>query len=141
MTTAAITQGIFNLLSGSTALTSKISVYEGAPAVFMFQAAPEDAEPPYVQSRGATDFPEPLDLNGDLREFTFTVEAYADASGDPIPIDDIGDVIADLFRVPTALAIAGQRIVHTVVSGPVEIETDPDTYGRSVSVRCMIYPN
>ena len=140
MTSAAATQGIFDLLIGSASLAALVSDFEGDPAVFFQQEPPGDAQPPYVHSRGFSGFGTPLDLDGKFREIQFSVEAYTDETGDPTQVNTLGDTVADLFRVPTQLAIAGYRIVHTVVEGPIEIDTDPDTYGRSVAVRCMIYP-
>jgi len=140
MSTAAVTEGIFDLLSGSASLAALITQFKGSPAVFMFDEAPEKAVLPYVQSRGVADFPSARDLDGGLRDVSFTVEAFAEALGDPLPVDGIADAVAELFRRPTSLSIAGFKVVNTVVDGPIVIETDPDTYGRSVAVRCLIYP-
>ena len=140
MSAAAVTLGLFNLLNGSAALAALISTYEGQPSVFIASKPPEDAPLPYVQSAGLTSFPSGQALDGGLRAFDVTIEAYAEAKGDPLPIDALADQIAAVLSVPANLIIDGYRTVHTIVEGPVPIESDDDTYARSVAVRCMIYP-
>lgn len=141
MSAAAVTSGIRNLLIGSAPLAALLSAYKGNPAVFMVDPVPENAQLPYVVSKGVEDLGTPLDLDGKFRAVDFSVQAFAEATGDPLPVDQIADQVADLFRVPTSLSIAGFTVKHTIVSGPALYGTDPDTYGRTVEVRCMIYPS
>lgn len=139
MTTRAIAQGFYSLLSGDATLAGLISSYEGSPSVFTFDYVPEDAELPYVQTRAENRLFKTEGLDQRLIEFGRGIECYAEANGDPLPVSDIADRIAELFAPPSALSIAGFNVIHTVVDGPVVIDTDAESYGRSVEVRVHIY--
>lgn len=141
MTSRVIAEGFYALLTGDATLTALLSTYEGSPAVFTFDPVPEDAVVPYIQARGETRSFKADGLDQKLREFSRTIDCYAAADGNPLAVSDIADRVVELFTHPSSLAISGYNVVGTFVDGPVIVDSDTETYGRSVEVRVLIYPS
>ena len=127
------------LLTGDATLAGLLPVYAGRPAVFLTDPVPEDAARPYVQSVGTNAAPPPLDLDGKLRTYGRAITVYADAKGDPAPINAIADRLTILLDAAN-LSVAGHRTVGMTVAGPVAFSPDPESYARTFDVTVWLFP-
>lgn len=131
---SAITDGFHALLSGDATLQGLIGSYGGQPAVFTTPRIPSETTYPAIRTWGEVDRPRALDLDGQLHEFTRQVWVHALDTGDSDAVDAAAERVRDLFTAD-GLAISGVTITGRSVSGPVESETDDESYARVVTVR------
>jgi len=138
----ALTQAIFNQLSGDSALAAMLASYAGGPAIFSSDPVPLDAALPYVCWSGAIhDAPFGGKAeNATGREIRLDIRIYAQgtleadgSSSSSKAIDDIAErVRALLHDVP--LTVAGYtNIIAQCMAGPLRIPTDPRFQGRAIT--------
>ena len=133
---SALTQGIYDRLSGDATLAGLLATYGGAPAVFTADPAPGDAELPYIVSAGAV-----ADVAFDTkttrgREVTRDVRCYAAASGSAATVEAIAERVRALLH-RHALTVSGYEVWVAECSGPMAAD-ESGAYGRIVTVRFLM---
>ena len=131
-----VTEAIHDRLVGGYDLGVLLSTYGGEPAVFTVDPVPGDALLPYIVTAGqvwAVAF-DTKTTRG--RELTRDVRCYTEADGSAVLVEAIAEQVrALLHRRP--LTIEGFGVWLMECSGPVVV-SEPDAYGRIVSVRMML---
>ena len=127
-------KAIHDVLAATPALTSFLTVYQGAPAIFTRRPIPSGAEEPYVIVNAPVD----VQSSGDLENPHFIqdeqrdIELIAPATGSVAAIDAAAAAMR-LALANVLLTIPGYRRARaTVLSGPRELPADSDSYGRLV---------
>lgn len=134
----AVTQALYDRLSGDSALAALVSSYGGAPAIFTTDPAPPDAAFPFVVSAGA--FAQiPFDTKtGEGRQLWRDVRCYDEERGSTLAIDAIAERIRALLH-RYALPVIGWGTLLADVTGPVMAADDDErVVGRIVTVRLVL---
>jgi hypothetical protein len=127
----ALTQALYDRLSGDAILTAMLSVYRGAPAIFTIDPAPGDAVPPYIVTAGEV-AARPFDTKTVLGRWLMRdVRCYAAADGSAYTVEAIAERARELLhRQP--LDVEGFGVFLASCSGP-RAADEPDVYGRIVT--------
>jgi len=133
---SALTQAIYDRLSGDPTLQGLLAIYGGAPAIFTTDPAPGDAELPYLVSAGEVSTA-PFDTKTTLgREVRRDVRCYADTNGSAALIEEIAEQVRSLLH-RHELAINGFETWVAECTGPIVADEDR-AYGRVVSIRLIL---
>ena len=145
-----VTQRLFEVLSADAVLAGQISSYAGVPAVFTMDPVPEDAQYPYVWVRSPSQNFRTDTLDKSSRTVSRDIVVFALAEGDPTPVDDIawrvramfddahGRVLINGFGGMADPAGGSWYPIMVDAGGPIEANSDTDTYGRSVDLTIMM---
>lgn len=144
--TADLSSALRNAIIANTSIASKLSTWQGSPAVFTRQPIPEDATfpcvvIPYVVSTTDQDF-----LTSDLTVMVYDIMVYGNIAApgtlndDTRTVDAIGFALRDMFhRKRRALGNTSYRVVDIVVNGPNRAPVDDDkTVGRMVTLTLRV---
>ena len=132
----ALTQAVYDRLSGDAALVGMLASYEGAPAIFTIDPVPGDAVLPYVVSAGDvtdTSFDTKIDRG---RRIWRDVRCYATADGDAMPVEQIAERVRALLH-RHILTVVGYGVLVAECSGPIA-SNEQDAYGRIVTVKLIM---
>ncbi len=131
-----LTDAIYTRLAGDATLIGLISTYNGEPAIFTTDPAPEDAELPYIVSAGnvADRARDTKTTRG--REVWRDVRCYAPALGSAVLVEQIAERVRALCH-RHKLEVSDHETWIAEASGPMVIDED-DAYGRIVSLRFYI---
>lgn len=132
-----ITKRLYDEMSADAALSGLISTYQGDPAIFTADPAPEKAEEPYVMIRAASqNFRDDI-IDIPMKTVTREIHCFAEANGDVAAVDDIALRVEEMFKNPHGERFAnmdGWYAVLVDTGGPTEASPDERTYGRSVEI-------
>jgi hypothetical protein len=122
--TAAVTEAIYNRL---VAATLGCPVYRNVP--------PPKRTPPYVVVGGATENVRPITLDGAGQGMTKTISIVAERKADSSAVDDLAEAVAVALNVAPRIYVAtGYTIERIVVTGPIDLDLDDVSYGRSIAL-------
>lgn len=128
-------------LTASPQVTSQLSTYNGAPAIFTTHPAPIDAERPYITTDGDA-VNNPADTkNSRGRSVWRDVRIFDDATGSTARVNAIAEAVrARLHR--QQIPVAGHLTVICEVAGPTSLDdginTDHTVTGRLLTVRLRL---
>ena len=131
-----LTAALYDLLTGDAELVALLSTYQGEPAVFTTDPAPEDAALPFVVSAGQvadSAFDTKTTRGRDVRR---DVRCYAPVDGSAVTVEAIAERVRELLH-RHQLAVSGMETWIAETSGPIVADED-DAYGRIVSVRLVM---
>jgi len=129
----ALTQAIYNVLVNDQQLTTMLSDYKGAPAIFTVQPIPEDVKLPYVIVSGNI-ADAPWDTKLELgREVVRDVRCFTAATGSYQLVEAIAERVRELFH-RQKIAVTGYNNVYTTCSGPIVNMTTSEVYGLVVTI-------
>lgn len=141
----AVTQALYNVLSGDATLTALLGQYASQPSIFTKIPLPKDVtlenNGPYILATGpAATVPGSYDTkNSGGLEVLRDVRCYQDDRGDSAVIEQISERVRTLFhRVPPS--VSGYTVEIAEVSGPIEADEE-DALGRIVTVRLVMSAN
>lgn len=131
----AVRDAIVARLMGDSTVLSYVGTFRGRPSIFARRPVPTTVsgrfvivEAPFGDRPGVG---ETKTSSGRL--YSSDIGIYGDNTGDPAPIEELGEIIRDLFdREPLLVSGYGSAIVSRV-DGPVEAETDERMYGQIVT--------
>jgi len=131
----ALTEGMYDRLTGDETLAAMLAEWQGAPAVFTVEPVPPDAELPYLVTAGQV-----ADAAFDTkttrgRALMRDVRCYAEADGSTL-IETIAERVRALLH-QHRLAIEGYDTLIATASGPVAAN-ESEVYGRVVTVRLTV---
>jgi len=133
---SGITKAFYDVLVSDGTLTALLATYEGDPAVFTTDPAPDNADLPYLVTAGEVSqapFDTKTTRGRDLRR---DIRCYTEANGDATTVEAIAERVRELFhREP--LVIDGFGVWVADCSGPIVADED-DAYGRVVTVRLLM---
>lgn len=136
----AVKNAIFDRLAGAASVTARIGTFKGVPAIFSRQPIPPTASGTYIvipdaigDDAGVGDTKTTLG-----RDVAHDLGIYADETGDPAAVEQLAEIVRDLFhREPLIVDGYGSALVSRV-SGPIEAPAEPEIYGRIVTVSFSI---
>lgn len=144
--TADLSSALRNAIIANTSIATKLSAWQGSPAVFTRQPIPEDATfpcvvIPYVVSTTDQDF-----ITSDLAVMVYDIMVYGNIAApgtdndDTRTVDAIGFTLRDMFhRKRIALGNTPYHVVDIVVNGPNRAPVDDDkTVGRMVTLTLRV---
>lgn len=134
--TQAINQGIYNRMANDSTLTSLLSTYNGAPAIFTVATIPTDANFPLITANeDFTNVPfDTKDTGG--REVTRYVRVFTEATGSRVLLDTIAERVRFLFhKKHHEVAFDGYQPIIINVVGPEFLATDERIYGVEFEIR------
>ncbi len=118
-------------------LISKLSVYNGQPAIFTIDPAPEDAELPFIVISGLVS-DSPYDTKLEVgRDITRDIRCYTPASGSIALLEEISEEVRRLFH-RQKLQIEGYSNIITSCTGQAIATEYGDAYGHIITVRIII---
>jgi hypothetical protein len=125
-------KAIHSKLSADATLTAMLSTYEGEPAIFTVDPAPEGAEMPFIVVSPIIDGA-PFDTKTSRgRSVRVDVRCYAEATGSSSDIEAISERVRSvLHRVE--LTIDGHAWEWSSCFGPISAD-EADAYGRIITV-------
>lgn len=131
-----VTQALYSRLVGDATLTALLSVYNGQPAIFTTDPAPDNAELPYIVTAGNIS-DAPFDTKTVLgRDIRRDVRCYAAADGSAGTVEAMAERARELLhRQP--LDVEGFGVFLAECTGPIAAD-EPDAYGRIVTVRFIM---
>lgn len=133
---SVITQGFYDVLVADATLTALLASYEGAPAVFTTDPAPDNADLPYIVTAGEVSqapFDTKTTRGRDLRR---DIRCYTEANGDATTVEAMAERVRELFhREP--FVIDGFGVWVADCSGPI-VADEAEAYGRIVTVRLLM---
>jgi len=133
---SALSEAIYDLMTGDPTLEGLLATYRGAPAFFTTDPAPGDATMPYGVSAGEVAVA-PWDTKTTLgREVWRDVRFYADADGSAVTVEALAERARALLHRQT-LSVDGFRMVVAECSGPIAADED-DAYGRILTIRLIL---
>ena len=131
-----ITNELHELLAGDTILTGLLSTYEGEPAIFTVDPAPNDATLPYIVAAGSP-VSTPYDTKTTLgREIWRDIRCYTEANGTAITVEAIAERVRELLH-RQELTSADYETIWSVCDGPV-VADDSEAYGRIITLKITI---
>jgi hypothetical protein len=134
-----LTKTFYDALIGDAELVALISQYEGLPAVFTTDPAPDSAAPPYVVTAGEVS-QEPSDTKTTLgRTIMRDVRCYAPDGGSAETIEAIAERVRAIFH-RQELSIDGYTWILSDVTGPI-VADERDAYGRILTVEVVAREN
>ena len=146
----ALTQAIFNKLSGDGALTAMLAVYppaSGTPAIFSAEPVPLDASLPYVCWNGPlhdaawggkTDRKTFREVTLDIRIYAAGVLEADGSSSSAKAIDNIAERVRTLLNEVTLTVSGYTNIIAQCMAGPIQIPTDPRFQGRAITFQYVL---
>jgi len=129
---------IYNILIADSTLTDLLSLYQGEiPAIFTTDPTPGDAVLPYIVIPDA--FAQvPADSKTCRgREINQDIRCYTAQTGAESLVDEIAERVRYLLH-RESLTVSGFTWVLSDITGPIAAN-EADTYGRVLSLRCMVY--
>ncbi len=133
---SALSEAIYDLITGDPTMIGLLATYEGGAAFFTTDPVPGDATMPYGVSSGQVTV-NPFDTKTTLgREVWRDLRFYADLGGSAVTVEALAERARTLLHRQT-LAVDGFDVFVAECSGPI-IANDPDAYGRIVTVRLMM---
>jgi hypothetical protein len=136
-----VTQAFFDAMAASSALTSQLSVFGGAPAIFTAKTIPPDAKRPYVWSYAEASQAPFDDKTQEGRELVRDIWAVADDDGSEALVAEIAEEVRAVFhRLPLDFG-PGRTGMLTDASGPRLASTSDGVTARIVTVRAIYQVN
>lgn len=133
---SALTAAIAARLQADATLAAMLASYNGLPAVFTVDPAPDDADLPYIVAAGEIS-QTPFDTKTTRgREVTRDVRCYAEASDSAALIEAIAERVRELFH-RQRLAVSGYENWVISCNGP-RVADETDAYGRIVGLRLIL---
>ena len=131
-----VSKALYERLAGDATLAALLATYEGKPAIFTPDLAPDDAELPYISAPGeGSQAPFDTKTTRGLRVMR-DIRCYASPDGSAVIIEQIAERVRVLLhRAP--LTIAGYRVEVADVSGPT-MNSEDDAYGRQLTLRMIM---
>ena len=127
-----VTQAIYTRLANSVALVDMLAEYNGAPAIFTTDPAPDDAVMPYIVAAGNV-AAAPFDAKDCLGQtVTRDVRCYANANGSAAVVEEIAEKVRQLLH-RQQLSITGYNWIMSDATGPITAD-ERFAYGRIVTV-------
>jgi hypothetical protein len=131
-----LTAAIYARLAGDETLASLLASYQGEPAVFTTDPAPESAVLPFIVTAGSVT-ESPFDTKTTRgRTVWRDVRCYAPATGSARPVEEIAERARWLLH-RYRLVVDGQEVWIAEVSGPIAADED-DAYGRVLTLRLVL---
>jgi hypothetical protein len=133
----AISQAIYNRLSGDATLTALLSTYRTSPAIFTSAQVPEDVSLPFIVSRGSlSDEPfESKDMRG--RQIMRDIYCYARGESSTVAIETISERVRTLFhRQP--LTVTGYTNIIAIAHGPTVMQDEDHIIGHAVTLELYL---
>ena len=131
-----ITEGFYDVMAADATLTALLATYNGSPAIFTVDPAPDDAELPYIVTAGeivSSAFDTKTTRGRELRR---DVRCYAEADDSAVTVESMAERVYTLFHRQT-IAIEGFGVWVAECSGPIAADEE-DAYGRVVTVRLLL---
>lgn len=139
MSAKAITEGIKARMSGDGALTALLGSLAGKPSIVMSNPVPPGMPRPFVVSDGNVSTRKEPGKNDDVRNIFRDISAYTDASGDTGLVEEIIDIIHDLFHhEEDNVTIEGFTLSLITCTDAIVAPSSEDLYGRMVTVRMQL---
>lgn len=136
-----LTQAIYTALASDANLIAMLAQYNGYPAVFTSDPAPNGATFPFIVSAGQTGSRDAGTKSGKYRIINRDIRCYDDNTGAPEKVELIADRVVALFhKNPSALNVANHTVIILDVTGSIALD-DPDAFGRIVSLEIHIMEN
>ena len=127
-----VTQAIYTRLANSVALVDMLAEYNGAPAIFTTDPAPDDAVMPYIVAAGNV-AAAPFDAKDCLGQtVTRDVRCYANANGSAAVVEEIAEKVRQLLH-RQQLSITGYNWIMSDATGPISAD-ERFVYGRIITV-------
>ncbi len=131
-----LTAALYDRLAGDATLAAFLAEYDGGPAIFTTDPAPEDAELPYVVSAGEVSQRAFDSKTTRGREVWRDVRCYAPSSGSAATVEAMAERVRALFH-RYRLEVDGHEVIVAEVSGPVTADED-DAYARVLTLRLIV---
>jgi hypothetical protein len=130
---------LYDTLTADVTLAALLATYEGAPAVFTTDPAPQDASLPYIVSAGAVSQApyDTKDSNARGRTLLRDVRCYTARDGSAETVEEIAERVRALLH-RQALTVADWAICVAECTGPVAAD-EAEAYGRVVTVRWIVF--
>lgn len=120
-------------LSGDATLTAMLSTYEGDPAIFTVDPAPEGASLPYIVISPILD-QAPFDTKTTRgRNARVDVRCYTGATGSSVDIEAISERVRTLLH-RVELTIDDHAWMWSLCFGPISAD-EADAYGRIITLQ------
>jgi hypothetical protein len=130
---------IYQRLISDAAITSRVNVYRGAPAVFTFSPVPDEAALPYIVVNPVSDIPlDTLAENG--RQVVRDIACYVPNTGSVEPITRLSEAVRARFH-RQVVTLDGYTNFLTSIVGLITAPTDRTVFGRIISVRFSLRQN
>jgi len=127
-----VTQAIYTRLANDATLIALLAEYNGAPAIFTTDPAPDDAVMPYIVAAGNV-AAAPFDAKDCLGQtVTRDVRCYAAANGSAAVVEAIAEKVRQLLH-RQQLSITGYNWIMSAVTGPIAAD-ERFAYGRIITV-------
>lgn len=131
-----LTAAIYDRMAGDAALTALVASFDGGPAIFTTDPAPEDATLPYIVSAGEV-AQSPNDTKTTRgRQVWRDIRCYAPATGSAETVEEIAERVRALFH-RHRLEVDGHETWIAECSGPIAADEE-DAYGRIVTLRLVL---
>lgn len=126
-----IKAGYHQRLASISAITTRLSIYRGKPAIFTRSPVPDDADFPFIVIRDSI-ADNPNDTKTTTGRDTLNdIQIYGDDTGDPDLVEDLATLVRDsIHRNP--ITVSGYGSLIASATGPVEAPTEDRVYGRTV---------
>jgi hypothetical protein len=133
---AVVSKALYERLAGDAQLAALLATYEGHPAIFTPDLAPDNADLPYISAPGeGAQSPFDTKTTRGLRVMR-DIRVYASVDGSAVIIEQIAERVRVLLhRAP--LTIAGYRVEVANVTGPTMNAAD-DAYGRQLTLEMLM---
>ena len=132
-----ITQAIYQRMANDANLTTLLSVYDSAPAIFTADPIPFDAKRPYIMAANDVTVV-PFDTKTTLgREIARDIQVVCDATGSHALLEAIAERVRTLFH-RYALAIAGFATIIARVVGPISTPSDPRIQVHTITLHLTL---
>jgi hypothetical protein len=131
-----ITEALYDRLANDATLVAMLADYNGKPAIFTPDLAPEDATLPYIVAPGEGVIT-PFDTKTTRGKRVWRdIYCYAEDNGSVVALEQIAERVRTLLhRQP--LTITGYRVEVADVSGPT-LAAENDAYGRKLTLRMVM---
>ena len=130
-----VQDGIYQMLVATTEVSSRLSTYRGKPAIFTRNRIPGDAVPRYCVIEDALG-DSPWDTKTTRgREVLHDIKFLDFESGDPSLVQDAAEFARDVLHRGPGITVSGYGTLIAVVSGPIAVPSDDQTYGRVITAR------
>jgi len=127
-----VTQALYNKLANDATLIALLAKYNGAPAIFTTDPAPDDAVLPYIVAAGNV-ASAPFDAKDCLGQtVTRDVRCYAAANGSAAVVEEIAETVRALLH-RQQLSITGYNWIMSDATGPITAD-ERFAYGRIITV-------
>lgn len=133
---SALTESLFDLLTGDATLTDLLATYGGEPAVFTTDPPPADAELPYLISAGEVSNASYDTKTTRGRTVRRDIRCYTEATGSAALVEEIAERVRMLLHRQT-LTIDGFENWVTECTGPIQADED-NAHGRIVTAQLVL---